>query len=126
MENHYATDHLIHQVNHNYNDQTVLSQHLEWRTLETAEPDDIETLVPRLNDIFNAGGSIILETSQGFDDDGGNCYQAYIVEKKNAKHFQEYWDDNYEKDDTPRYQHCIFEYIVKYPENLMVLWAGPY
>lgn len=123
----YQTKRLIKRVNNNYNDKAHL--HLDPADAyfqSEKDPCPIEDLIPELETLFNQGADIILETNQGYDDEGGDCYQAYIIRPEFKATFQHYYDLNYERDGKCLFQLCIMEYITQNPEHIITLWAGPY
>lgn len=78
-----------------------------------------------LESLFQADAQIILETLD-FDGDGGPCYNAYIINPLYRKHYQDYWDTNYERNGAMLWQAATMEYILKYPNNVLTVWSGPY
>lgn len=126
---HYNTERILDRVHHNQNDECYIGTEPanEYQTESFPEPEQInQELADQLDFMFEAGAELILETNQGHDDEGGDCYQAYIVLPDFKKHFQEYYDDNYERDGKCLWQLCVMEYINKFPGNLRIVWAGAY
>ena len=126
---HFNTERILGRVSGNWNDWCYLSTVPvnECQASGTPEPQEInQELANELDKLFEGGADLILETNQVHDDEGGDCYQAYIVLPEAKKGFWEYWDDNSERDGLCLWQLCIMEYIVKFPSNVRMVWAGPY
>jgi hypothetical protein len=126
---HYNTKRILHKVCTNQNDEAYISDRPvnEYQTGVYPEPRPIDqAFADQLDKLFKEGADILLETNQGWNDEGGDCYQAYIVLPEFTKHAWEYWDLNYERDGQCLWQICLMEYIMKFPANLRVVWAGAY
>ena len=89
--------------------------------------EDLESCTSYLEflySLFEAGSDIILETMG--QDDGGPVYQAYIIRSDHKQHYQDYYDDNEERDGAMLWEGATMEYILKYPKNIVTVWSGPY
>ena len=129
---HYATRRIIKCVNRNYNSQmTIYYKPANLYPTDYQEPQEPELLIEELENLFNSGNEIILETQQGFDDEGQDCYHAYIIRAEYKEQYYHYWDMNYERklpngEPQALYQLCTMEYILKHPEHIITIWAGPF
>jgi len=124
---HYATKRIIEQIDNNDNYDCYLSNGPIDSYNGSNEPHELnQKFADKLDRIFKSGADIVLETKQGYADDGGDCYQAYILLPEYQKEFNEYFEENYEKDGKCYFQLCIMEYLLSKPEQLRVVWAGPY
>lgn len=126
----YQTRRIIQRVQNNQNDQAAihLSVHKYAKKGEDQEPRPIDDpiLINAINNLFLIGYDIYLETNQGYDDEGGDCYIAYLVKPRFKKAARHYWDMNYERDGQMLFNIALMEYIVKYPSHFIQIWAGPY
>lgn len=124
---HYQTRRIINRVQNNYNTDALIhtAPADEYFTGQT-EPAPVQELVPELEKLFNSGHDIILETNQGYDDEGGDCYQAFLIKPEHKEEFNAYFDRNYDRDGKMLWQLSIMEYITKYPSHIVTIWAGAY
>jgi len=139
---HYSTQRIMDRVYNNggpvYNDdiQVLLGYTSGYEKLDDhPEPlsmEEFQTTVPTtdtilsfpeyLDDIFEDGAYLLLETYDSADDDGGPCYQAYIIDPDWVQHYEAYLDHNQQLDRNV----AILRYISDNPEAFTIIWAGPY
>lgn len=122
---HYQTRRIITRVQNNYNTDTLIHTAPADEYL-TGEPVPVQELVPELEKLFGSGHDIILETNQGYDDEGGDCYQAFLIKPEHKEAFNAYFDTNYERAGKMLWQLSIMEYITKNPSHIITIWAGAY
>ena len=80
-----------------------------------------------LDGIFHDGADLIMEAFQGHDDDGGTCYQAYILKVDWVAHFNKYYLEKYTGSMADsNLQLITMKYLVANPDSHMVIWSGPY
>lgn len=130
---HYQTRHIVWKIDHNANSYcTLLKGGPKMHEEGDREPElPGAWLKQQLNLIFEEGGELVLETNRGWDDEGGDCYEAWIVLPEFRKHYFE----QYDKETMPpsegpnaRTPELMFElkYIAAHPEQFAYIWAGPY
>ena len=132
---HYHTERILAQIRNNYNqDFAILTEPADQRFEKNSpyrEPvniDDLEELKDRdryilfLEELFECGAELILETHEGHEDDGGTCYCAYIVRDAFENHFREYWNSHQQS----KTGICTLSYIAAFPKHIITVWAGPY
>ena len=119
----YQTQDIIRNVHTNTNKEWVLrTSILEYENSATST--DLKELSEVLDYHFDNDAIVIMHTHTLSDDDGGECYQAYILK---GSHHQFYLDIHQEvmQDDTIN-QMATFDmqYIINHPSHVMILWAG--
>ncbi len=125
----YHTGRIINRVAENYNHDMVLqfspiNGHFND---EDTEPDRIDqSMVTRLDFLFLAGAEIVLETDIGYDDDGGNCYQAYIIKPEHKAEYDKHYFHSLEDENMANSSLVAFTYILAHPDHFISVWAGPY
>lgn len=134
MKNHYATQRILKTIFHQLNNHFIINENVKsFKGTPYQEPTpasditDTDTLanIKKLNDIFsNPKAQIILETNTGFDDDGENCYEVYILKPEHFDHFNTFRNDS--NLNETHYIFSIMQYITLFPENVISVWAGPY
>lgn len=134
MKNHYATQRILNTISNQSNDHFIINENVKtFKGTPYQEPTpasditDTDTLanIKKLNDIFsNPKAQIILETNTGFDDDGENCYEAYILKPDHVEHFNTFMYNSCKYQN--HYVFSILQYITQFPENVISVWAGPY
>ena len=85
-----------------------------------------QDMVTRLDFLFLAGHAIILESDIGYDDDGGNCYQAYILKPEHKEAYDKHYFHSLEDENMANSSLVAFQYILAYPDHFISVWAGPY
>ena len=103
---HYATQHILLRVRSNDNNDLTIDDKAPPRFPDQSVADELDKL-------FLDGAKLIHEGHELFDDDGGECYTAYIlkaglVNAYNASGI------------------LAMKYIVEHPEYIITVWAGPY
>ncbi len=141
---HYHTERIINQVYNNqlaythYNDDIQvlfgstngfnvapwLPYPCSMESFQVTVPttDVVLSLPEYLDGIFEDESQLILETHEGIDDDGGSCYQAYILMEDHVQHFYH----EFRQSGDPSVSLFLFKYILDNPEAFMIIWAGPY
>ena len=80
-----------------------------------------------LDGIFEDGADLLIETYQGHDDDGGTCYQAYILQVDWVAHFNAYCLEKFTGSMAEsNLQLLTMKYLIANPDSYMIIWAGPY
>lgn len=144
---HYSTKQIMNSVYQNilghgfYNDRIQIMQgdtggfskpawqhepcSMEAFQLTVPTTDIILSFPEYLDHIFEDGAQLIIETYEGADDDGGTCYQAFILDVDWVHHF---WRDFNASNLIQSVNLTLFtvEFIINNPEAFMVVWAGPY
>lgn len=121
MARNYQTLRILKMVGCNDNQEINISTDPKDNVIHYAEPEIME----KLDKLFDDGADIILETNQGYDDDGGDCYQAYVIKAEHKEEFNRFWNQRME-DNQDHWQLAIFCYILTNPEHIITVWAGPY
>ena len=144
---HYSTERIINAVYNNYAGCGIYNDDIQilfgttngfekppWQS-EPCSMEDFQVTVPTtdvvhsfpeyLDPIFEDESQLILETYEGADDDGGPCYQAFILVEDWVSHF---WQEYNQQAAVQQVflNLFIFNYISKNPEAFMIIWAGPY
>ena len=141
---HYSTERIMNAVYNNhigadlYNDDiqiifgTALGQQIPPWQREPYSMEAFQVTVPTtdivlsffeyLDAIFEDGAELIIETTILAGDDGGPCYQAYILDVDWVQHYNEYMDQQADA----LLHDSIFSYITTNNEAFMMVWAGPY
>lgn len=127
---HYQTKHLIFKIEHNANAHCTLTEGAG-RIHEEGMPEPElpgRWLRTQLNKLFGAGAYLVLETNTSWDDEGGDCYQAYIIAPEHAKEYHEERDKATMGPVDGPPPDLLFEhrYLVAHPERFWHIWAGPY
>lgn len=126
-ELHYHTQRILDRTfQSGVSDAVIHTDPVNEYSVNKVDPLPVKELVPELNKLFNSGHDIVLETNQGYDDEGGDCYQAYIIKPEHKEAFWKYYNENIDRDGKMLWQLCIFEYILANPSHFITLWAGPY
>lgn len=115
---HYQTRHVLRKVGGNYcllNDIGLQVPGEGWP--EAKLPD--EELTKQLNDLFDGGAILAFEMDFGWDDEGGNCYQAFILKAE----FVQRWSDQFADLNDPTFP---ARHFASAPGQYWVLWQGPY
>lgn len=126
MKSHYQTKHLVRQLGRRGQGNYSLGRGAgSSANNQLPEPTQLDgrkanrQLHKSLDQLFNDGASLILETDRGWDDEGGNCFEAYILMKEWTADF---FDNSINSDD----QLYSMRYIVEHPDRFWLLWSGPY
>ena len=139
---HYSTQRIMDQVYNNggavYNDDIqILHGYVSGYEKADGQPEplsmeDFQTTIPttdvvlsfpeHLDEIFEDGAQLLIETYDSADDDGGSCYQAYILDPDWVQHYEAYLEHNQQLDRNI----AMLRYISDNPEAFMIIWAGPY
>ena len=120
----YRTERILQQIKRNDN------QYAEFK-LGMLTPGSLNPDIPNhafadaIDTLFKNGAEIVLETHTGFDDDGGDCYQCYIVKPEWKATFHHYLDTTID-DDCFIFHIAAMQYIVMHPNRIAIVWAGPY
>lgn len=120
MDNHYQTNHIMESLRRRANgDYAILRDRLTPQFDPNQEPVERHRLIPKLNELFDGGAIVAFSTDSNWDDDGGNCYNVYILKKEFVK---DYCDNLFESDDGLYY----LKHFVAHPDQYWHLWAGPF
>jgi hypothetical protein len=117
-KHHYQTPHVLRRIGGNYcslHDGGLQVPGEDWP--EPKKPD--EGLTKQLDDLFNGGAILTFEMDFGWDDELGNCYQAFILK---AEFVQDY-SNRFVDSNDPTYP--AREYASA-PGRYWILWQGPY
>lgn len=114
---HYATQRIIDRVLTNANSDAAI-----WGDeIKRIDPVPVKDLIPELEHLFNNGYDIVLETNQGFDDDGGDCYIAYLIKPQCKDKLHKAWEE-----DAEDFNLVTMNHLIKNPKDFIQIWAGPY
>lgn len=128
VKSHYQTAHILENVVRNYNSQVSLTRQPGRYFLDgDPEPGDPELIRPFLDRLFQKGAWLALETYENWDDEGGQCYQAYIVAPEHVKAYHEAKDlAMYPADGEPYDGLFVHRHLASHPDQYFLVWAGPY
>lgn len=129
-KSHYQTAHVLENVVRNYNSNVSLTKGLNrmFDPSVDSEPSDPELIRSVLDDLFNSGAWLALETYENWDDEGGQCYQAYIVSPEFVQLYHKDRDQVVYPPVDKQQPDLLFthRHIVEHPEQYWLVWAGPY
>lgn len=117
----YNTQRIINAIKDNYNDRGIIIYNAHEYAGEGV-PVNPEALIQPLNELFNQGALILLETRIGYDDEGGESYDAFVLKPELINHHADYVIEH----DRMPYVAAAMKYITEFPENVAHVWAGPF
>lgn len=115
---HYQTLHLMSKVHGEHVSLHDNGTHPPGTDIPEPKLAD-RALSEQLDDLFNGGAHLAFEMNFGWDDEGGNCYQAFILK---ADHVQRYSDAFIDTND-PTFP---ARFYASNPEDFWILWQGAY
>ena len=119
----YKTERILQQIEQNDNQYSEFKfDMLTSGSLNPEIPD--QAFADVLDTLFQNGAEIALETHTGFDDDGGDCYQCYIVKPEWRDAFHHYLDTTID-DDCFIFHIAAMRYVVMNSNHIAIVWAGP-
>lgn len=121
----YQTQRIITSVQNNYNFLMTLNLQgcNEFAEPGSPDPADPKSFEEQLDSLFNNGASIAFEILNGWDDEGGQSYNAYIIKPEFFSHYQYFLDSNMDKQ---LYNFSVMTYISQNPNHFAHVWAGPF
>jgi hypothetical protein len=115
---HYHTQRILERVEDSYcslHDGGLQVPGEDWP--EPKKPD--RALQRQLDALFESGAELAFEMDHGWADEGGNCYQAFILKPEFVKE----WANRAQESNDPTFP--AREYASA-PGRYWIFWQGPY
>lgn len=126
---HYQTEHILKSLEDNKsfsNYCLCITETNEFTNsadiLDLRDENDKRLATQQLEELFDKGYDTIFQVRSGYDEEGGQCIEHYLIKPEHYPHLQNLIS-SYE---GPSFHSFYMKYLLDFPEHTLTVWSGAY